>query len=43
MQNLYSFKIVGKNKNDDAADSMAQVVDMIYPSVGVINVVKRIF
>lgn len=43
MQNLYSFKIVGKNKNDDAADSMAQVVDMIYPSVGIINVVKRIF
>lgn len=43
MQNLYSFKIVGKNKNDDAADSMTQVVDMIYPSVGVINVVKRIF
>lgn len=43
MQNLYSFKMVGKNKNDDAADSLAQAVDMIYPNVGVISVAKRFF
>ena len=28
MTNLYSFKITGKNKNDDAPDSMAQLVEM---------------
>lgn len=34
MQNLYSFKIMGKNKNDDAPDSMAQLVEMKEDSVG---------
>lgn len=29
MQNLYSFKINGKNKTDDAPDSLAMVIDMI--------------
>lgn len=28
MQNLFSFKMYGKNKNDDAPDSMAQLCDM---------------
>ena len=43
MQNLYSFKVTGKNKNDDAADSLAQVADMIYSPVGTVNVIKRFF
>lgn len=30
MNNLYSFKIVGKNKNDDAPDSLAMAVDMAF-------------
>jgi hypothetical protein len=29
MQNLFSFKIKGKNKNDDAPDSLAIAVDMV--------------
>lgn len=29
MQNVFSFKITGKNKHDDAPDSLAQAVDMI--------------
>ena len=29
MQNLYSFKINGKNKTDDAPDSLSMVIDMI--------------
>ena len=29
MQNLFSFKITGKNKNDDAPDSLAMLADMI--------------
>lgn len=29
MQNVFSFKLVGKNKNDDSVDSLAQAVDMI--------------
>lgn len=32
MTNLYSFKITGKNKNDDAPDSLSQVCEMISSS-----------
>jgi len=28
MKNLYSFKMIGKNKNDDAPDSLAMLIDM---------------
>jgi predicted phage terminase large subunit-like protein len=28
MQNIFSFKLTGKNKHDDAPDSMAQLEDM---------------
>lgn len=28
MNNLYSFKVMGKNKNDDAPDSLSQICDM---------------
>lgn len=30
MQNLFSFKLVGKNKHDDAPDSLAMAADMIF-------------
>lgn len=32
MTNLYSFKITGKNKNDDSPDSLSQVCEMITSS-----------
>ena len=35
MANLFSFTISGKNKNDDAPDSLAQLADMINRSSGV--------
>ena len=31
MQNVYSYKILGKNKNDDAPDSLAMAMDMFHP------------
>ena len=30
MQNVFSFKILGKNKNDDAPDSLAMAADMVF-------------
>lgn len=32
MTNLYSFKITGKNKNDDSPDSLSQICEMILTS-----------
>lgn len=32
MTNLYSFKITGKNKNDDSPDSLGQICEMIFNS-----------
>lgn len=34
MNNLFAFKITGKNKNDDAPDSLAMLVEMREDSVG---------
>jgi predicted phage terminase large subunit-like protein len=31
MQNVFSYKILGKNKNDDAPDSLAMGMDMFHP------------
>lgn len=44
MQNLFSFKITGKNKNDDAPDSLAMAVEMVR-GVGVarIEIGKRLW
>ena len=28
MNNIYAFKIIGKNKNDDAPDSMAMLAEV---------------
>lgn len=40
MNNLFSFKVVGKNKNDDAPDSLSQLAERLYGGYGVI---KKIF
>lgn len=41
MQNVFSFKIVGKNKNDDAPDSLAMLADMMLHSSNKVEAVKR--
>ena len=43
MQNLFSFKIMGKNKNDDAPDSLAMGIDMVHDTGGTYSVFERIF
>lgn len=43
MQNVYSFKMLSKNKNDDSVDSLAQAVDMIFGRNNHIEVLKRPF
>lgn len=44
MQNVYSFKIGGKNKHDDAPDSLAQAADMVYaPYSNNVIITKRPF
>jgi len=43
MQNVFSFKMFGKNKNDDAPDSLAMAIDMVQrPSVRA-EIFKRMF
>ena len=43
MQNVYSFTIVGKNKHDDAPDSLAMAIHMAFFSFSVLEVKKRRF
>ena len=43
MQNVYSFKLAGKNKHDDSVDSLAQAVEMVRSTVGVVSVFRRPF
>ncbi len=43
MQNLYSFKVIGKNKNDDAPDSLAMAVDMMNSAPRKVSIFKRPF
>lgn len=43
MQNLYSFKVTGKNKHDDAPDSLAMACDMVYGRGSKIELFKRPF
>lgn len=43
MQNVFSFKLTGHNKHDDAVDSLAQAVDMLRLTGGIVRVAKRIF
>ena len=41
MQNLQGFVITGKNKNDDAPDSLAQLVEFKSSNYGVVTVIQR--
>lgn len=43
MQNVFSFKMIGKNKHDDAPDSLAMGIDMDINPVKRIQVVNRPF
>lgn len=43
MQNVYSFKLAGKNKHDDSVDSLAQAVEMVRSTVGAVSVFRRPF
>ena len=41
MQNVFSFKMFGKNKNDDAPDSLAMAMDMVQSPTRKPDVFKR--
>ena len=41
MQNVFSYKLFGKNKNDDAPDSLAMAIDMSRNSGSAIEIIKR--
>ena len=43
MQNVYSFSINGKNKNDDAPDSLAMAVNMALFGGNEVRIVQRMF
>lgn len=43
MQNVFSFTVTGKNKNDDAADSLAMAIDVLNKSSYKPEVFKRPF
>ena len=44
MQNLFSFKVIGKNKNDDAPDSLQMAITFAFPTVNTkVTVARRAF
>lgn len=43
MQNVFSYKITGKNKNDDAPDSLTMAIDMVDNPYRKVEVIKRPF
>ncbi len=43
MQNVYSFKVFGRNKHDDAPDSLAMAIDMVVHPISRAEVFKRFF
>jgi predicted phage terminase large subunit-like protein len=43
MQNVYSFSINGKNKHDDAPDSLAMAVNMALFGGNEVRILKRVF
>lgn len=43
MQNVYSFKVMGKNKHDDAPDSLVMAIDMAIGRKSKVEAFKRIF
>ena len=43
MENVFAFKVVGKNKHDDAPDSLAMLSDMIFKQNQKVEVFRRTF
>ena len=43
MQNVYSFSINGKNKHDDAPDSLAMAVNMAFFGGNEVKILRRVF
>ena len=43
MQNVFSFKMVGKNKNDDAPDSLCMAIDMDQTTTYKTRIMDRLF
>ena len=43
MENVFNFKMLGKNKHDDAPDSLAMLSDMIFRHNQAVEVFKRTF
>lgn len=43
MQNVFSYKMFGKNKNDDAPDSLAMAIDMVRGKSRKIEIFDRPF
>lgn len=43
MQNVFSFKMIGKNKNDDAPDSLAMAAEMVLRPKVKAEIFKRLF
>lgn len=43
MEQLFAFKVVGKNKHDDAPDSLAMAADMVFRQHQKVEVFKRLF
>lgn len=43
MQNVFSFKMTGRNKHDDAPDSLAQAIDMVFSKGRRVKVIPRPF
>lgn len=43
MQNVFSYKIVGKNKHDDAPDSLSMAMDMVHNPFRKVEAIKRPF
>ena len=43
MQQVFSFKMIGKNKHDDAPDSLAMLMDMVRNPAGAYTVFKKPF
>ena len=44
MQNVYSFKILGKNKHDDAPDSLQMAITFAFPKIDTkVTVARRYF
>ena len=41
MQNVFSYKLLGKNKHDDAPDSLAMAIDMALGRSKKMNVFRR--